>query len=418
MWPSIKRWRDWAMDNLWPLYRIGPQPQALHYSYEKAGLVLHDQPIPWNAEAVLVEAQLRLPTAAGRRKAGLFSAPCARPAADPRRAVMPPHIGRHRGPLPRRLSPSAAGRHRRRRGAAVPGDRRRSASSRCRSSVARRSCSNCGLQMPTLFVRLGDESVSCQTFVSSQCRGLLASAVLSSPTSLVPLLDLEACEVEFRSVPERRRQHHPLAGDVCPAFDAAGRPGTGARSRWRRETAIPTDRLGAWTATWLLGDRPLAAQRVRGILAAALPALACASPTRASSVQNHGEPVRLTRCARCRRWTRPSRDWVRVSSSAVASRAWRPGAGCQVTAQVLEAVQPPLLLEQDVLITDGPTMVAPGTLDAADLHQVSGFELSVRRPGSLGLLSLCPAPAANVQRARADSNLRTTSPGRRPRKRR
>src|SRR5262249_15869851 len=69
MWPSIKRWRDWAMDNLWPLYRIGPQPQALHYSYEKAGLVLHDQPIPWNAEAVLVEARLRLPVAAGRRKA-------------------------------------------------------------------------------------------------------------------------------------------------------------------------------------------------------------------------------------------------------------------------------------------------------------------------------------------------------------
>jgi len=29
-----------------PLYRISPQPQALHYSYEKAGLTLHDQPIP------------------------------------------------------------------------------------------------------------------------------------------------------------------------------------------------------------------------------------------------------------------------------------------------------------------------------------------------------------------------------------
>src|SRR6516165_8869328 len=69
MWPSIKRWRDWAMDNLWPLYRIGPRTQALHYSYEKAGLVLHDQPIPWNAEAVLVEAQLQMQTAAGRRKA-------------------------------------------------------------------------------------------------------------------------------------------------------------------------------------------------------------------------------------------------------------------------------------------------------------------------------------------------------------
>ena len=69
MWPWIKRWRDWAMRDLWPLYRIGPQPQALHYSYEKAGLTLHDQPVPWNAEAVLVEALLRLPEPGGRRKA-------------------------------------------------------------------------------------------------------------------------------------------------------------------------------------------------------------------------------------------------------------------------------------------------------------------------------------------------------------
>src|SRR5439155_10708138 len=69
MWPWIKRWRDWAMNDLWPMYRIGPQPQALHHSYEKAGLTLHDQPIPWNAEAVLVEALLRLPATASRRKA-------------------------------------------------------------------------------------------------------------------------------------------------------------------------------------------------------------------------------------------------------------------------------------------------------------------------------------------------------------
>src|SRR5579872_7380431 len=68
MWPWIKRWRDWAMHDLWPLYRISPQPQALHYSYEKAGLTLHDQPIPWNAEAVLVEASLHLRPSAGRRK--------------------------------------------------------------------------------------------------------------------------------------------------------------------------------------------------------------------------------------------------------------------------------------------------------------------------------------------------------------
>jgi hypothetical protein len=44
-------------------------------------------------------------------------------------------------------------------------------------------------------------------------------------------------------------------------------------------------------------------------------------------------------------------------------------------------------------------MVAPGTLDVADLTQVSGFEITIpsaRRPGGrvLGVLSLCPAPTA------------------------
>src|SRR5438445_7450466 len=68
MWLWIKRWRDWAMHDLWPMHRIGPQPQALHYSYEKAGLTIPDQPIPWNAEAVLVEALVRLPSSSARRK--------------------------------------------------------------------------------------------------------------------------------------------------------------------------------------------------------------------------------------------------------------------------------------------------------------------------------------------------------------
>ena len=79
MWPWIKRWRDWAMHDFWPMHRTGPQPQALHYSYEKAGLTLHDQPIPWNAEAVLVEASVRLPPSGSRRKTDFhLRAECAR----------------------------------------------------------------------------------------------------------------------------------------------------------------------------------------------------------------------------------------------------------------------------------------------------------------------------------------------------
>jgi hypothetical protein len=68
MGPWIKRWRDWLMNELYPSVRIGMQSQALHFSYEKAGLLLHDQAIPWNAEAVVVEASVRLPLTTLRRK--------------------------------------------------------------------------------------------------------------------------------------------------------------------------------------------------------------------------------------------------------------------------------------------------------------------------------------------------------------
>src|SRR2546429_9578165 len=49
-----------AMRDLWssPL-RTGPQLQSLEYRFEKMGLLLERQPIPWNADAVLVDAFIR-----------------------------------------------------------------------------------------------------------------------------------------------------------------------------------------------------------------------------------------------------------------------------------------------------------------------------------------------------------------------
>ena len=50
-------------------------------------------------------------------------------------------------------------------------------------------------------------------------------------------------------------------------------------------------------------------------------------------------------------------------------------------------------MEADALITDGPTAFAPGTVDVADVAQLSAFELTLKGQ-SLGVLSLCPAPTA------------------------
>ena len=374
MWPWIKRWRDWAMNDLWPLYRISPQPQALHYSYEKAGLTLHDQPIPWNAEAVLVEALLRLPPSASRRKGDFLlrlpgQPPIAaeqlrRQEADDRYAILfrlPPPTATVRAEILYRNH--------------VLGQLTLPFLSR------EEFLQNLRLQLPTLFVRLGSDNVACQTFVASQCRGLLANAVLLSPTSLAPLLDLDLA-VEFRC--ERGGAAHRTPARLCSS-QLAGRQALVAVMPRRHPR-----RIGAWTATWLLGDRPLATQRLRAIS------------------QNHfHRSLRLSdtrfvvqRARRAGAAGPPGAAAGRVGTAGTVlpgqqlrAGHGRPVPGCAWPPRSPGAVQPPLLQEQEVLITDGPTMVAPGTLDAADLAQVSGFELSVRGR-TLGVLSLCPAPTA------------------------
>jgi hypothetical protein len=240
---------------------------------------------------------------------------------------------------------------------------------------------NLRLQMPTLFVRLGDESVACQTFVATQCKGLLASGMLSSPTSLVPLLDL-GLQVEFKS--ERTGAVHCIPARLSSS-QLAGRQAL--------VTIVPRRfprRIGTWQATWQVGDRPLATHQVRAISQRHFQRSLRISDTR-FAVQNKKDEISQTR------HLPPLEGMARVGPCfLVSSREVGMAGMCrlQVRAQVPGSVNPPLLLEEEVLITDGPTVFAPGTLDVADLNQVSGFELRLKNT-SLGILSLCPAPAAS-----------------------
>ncbi|HEY7153198.1 MAG TPA: hypothetical protein VH575_04480 [Gemmataceae bacterium] len=373
MWPWIKRWLDSAMHDLWPLNRLGSPTQAMRFSYEKAGRIVDDQPIPWNAEAVIVEAPVRIPRNGGRRKTDFQLRVPGQDLLAAERMSAPD--SNERCSVFFRLTP--------------PGETV-VVELLCRDRVLGQLnlpflskaefLENLRLQMPTLCVRLGTQTVACQTFVSSQCRGLLASAVLTSPTSLVPMLDLEL-QVEFRC--ERGGSVTRVPACLCSS-QLGGRQAliTVVPRRYPR-------RLGTWVATWLLGDRPLASQRVRGISQRHFQRSLRISDTR-FVVQATPGAVRLTR------QVPPLEKAKRIGPCFLVSSAEPGMAGqcqLQITAQVPGAVKPPLLLEQDVLITDGPTMVAPGTLDAADLEQVSGFELTIRGQ-SLGVLSLCPAPTA------------------------
>jgi hypothetical protein len=148
-------------------------------------------------------------------------------------------------------------------------------------------------------------------------------------------------------------------------------------------------RIGAWVVTWLLGERPLATHRIRAISQRHFQRSLRVSDTR-FVVQTEKEGVSVAR------QIPPLESVERVGPCFLMCSREQGMAGlCPllIRAQVPGAVQPPSLLEQEVLITDGPTMVAPGTVDAGDLSQVSAFEICLKGQ-TLGVLSLCPAPSA------------------------
>jgi hypothetical protein len=373
MWPWIKRWRDWAMRELRRFSRSAAHPQALHFSCERAGLTLSDQPIPYNAESVCVEAVVRLPASIGRRKSDfqLRLGTADSVAAENLRRVE----GEDHYRVAFRLPPLAE------TATAELLFRERALGQVTLPVVSREEfLQGLRLETPTLFVRLGEESVACQTFVASQCRGLAATGVLTSPTSLLPLMDLEV-QVEFRCDRAGVCFRVP-ACLTCSQLTARSSLVTVVPSRYPR-------RIGTWTATWLVGEHVLARHRIRGISQRTFQKSLRISDTRFVMQKDDG-PFQLTL------QPPPPGAKTRVGPCFLIASGEPGMAGLcklQVSAQVPGAVQPPLLLEQRVRITDGPAVVAPGTLEASDLLQVAGFEISVAgRP--LGSLSLRPVPEA------------------------
>lgn len=374
MWPWIKRWRDWAVTDLWPKPRNGPQPQAMHYSFEKAGLTIDGQPIPWNAEAVVVECLLS-PGPTRRRADFSLRLPDQEPiAAEFLRLDEVEERWRlfFRLPVPSKTTIAEL-------------VWRKHVMGRITLPVLSREdfLANLSLEMPTLAVAVGEQTVACQTYVSVQGRGLIASALLTSPTSLAPLTDL-SLRVELREG----------EGDGPPAINL---PVTLSSSQLRGRQALVTTappkfprRVTRWQATWLLDNRPLAMQHIRSISRPAFARSLRVSETRFVTQDKAGH-------LRVERQMPPREQLDRVGPCFLVSSNEVGMAGLctlEVRAQLTGGLQSPLLMEQEFLLTDGPTPFAPGTLDIEDLAKVTAFELTVRgRP--LGVLPLSPVPMAS-----------------------
>jgi len=345
----------------------------MHHSYEKGGLVIDNQPIPWNADAVVVECLARLPgTAVRSREDFLLRIPGRDPVPldNLRREETQDRYRLHfRLPPPTQTSNAEViWRHHRLSEMTLPVVQRAEYLQKLR------------LQHPTLAVRLGEQTVACQTFVSSQCRGLLAGAFLSGPTSLVPLVDLDF-HVDWRLEGSAEGKRFPVRLSSSQL-----------KGKQALVTVCPSDlpkRAGTYVASWKIDDEVLATQRLKAISKTHFLRSLRISETRLV-VQTTKSDVRLARQMPPLEGVARIGPCFLVSSSEVGMAGLCP---LQVCAQLKDGIQTPVLLEQELLVTDGPAPFVPGTLDIREVEQMAAFEL---RAGtrSLGFLPLTPAPVA------------------------
>lgn len=374
MWLWIRRLRDWAMNEIVTPHRMASQPQSIYYSCEKAGLVLQNQPIPWGAESVLVEALLKLSSNARKKTDYALRLPGCEPipaeslrkdeATEKYRIFfrLPPPPATTIGQVFWRNHPLGK--------VELP------------VLTPDEFARDLRIHLPTVFVSVGGRNVAAQTFVSTQCKGLTATAIVRSSTGLAPLLDL-GLKAVFRWERSGR-------ADEVPAPLVASQLGGKEALVSVSPPKLPR-KSGEWTIAWLLGDRILSQQRVRSVSPTTfLRSLRIVDARFIIDVEKTG--VRFARQL-------PPVAELRRAGPCFLVSSREPGmAGLvnfQVTAQVNGAVQPPMLVEQATLVSDGPTPVAPGMLEALELGQIIAFELRHKKR-LLGSLPMSPVPVATL----------------------
>ena len=237
------------------------------------------------------------------------------------------------------------------------------------------------LATPTIAVRLGEQIVPGQLFVSD-ARGLLASAVLRGSHALDPLADL-TLSVVFRSERTGRTR------EVAIALSAEQRGSTQAVIAAECHTVFR--RTGAWVVRWLIQGRELSTRRVEVISTQRFEDSVHLVDARFAIEEKNGS-VRAVRQL-------PVATTVERLGPCflIASRESGAAGLCRLTVfATFPGEDPPnLLIAQDVLVTDAPTVFAPGLFATAELVRMGGFELRLN-DRVLGTASLSPVPPATL----------------------
>ncbi len=370
---SIRPWLDWVMTDLLALSRPRPHGQPFHVRYEKAGLTLAGPPVPWNAESIVVEFVLKLPTATRIRTDFTLRVPGSPPVAAEllKKDDKDDRVFRLFFRLPPLVETTGAEllwRNRLLTTIAIP------------VQTADQFLAGLRVANPTVSVKIGGRSVAATTFVGSQCRGITAAAVLRSPTSLAPLADL-GLGVAFRS--ERKRVEHVVPVALTASQLAAKEVlVTASPPKFPRHS-------GDYTVTWRAGGWPIHTQRVTAVTGSRFAQSLRVSDTRFVATDHTGIVRVLRQPPAAGKGVRFGPCFVIASRESGAAGLVELSAVAVTTGGEATATA----FKQAVLITDGLTAFAPGMVEHEELTGATGFELR-QKARVLSLLSFRPVPAA------------------------
>lgn len=372
MWNWIGRLRVWAMREIWLPTTTGVSIRSFGFHYKSGGQLFRDQAIPWNAEDLAVEAVLHGGSRRGVQATDLVlrlesgeTYFCESLRADGESSACRACF---RIPVPH--EPIVVQLFHRnwtlgQINLPVVSKQRFLAELECRT--------------PTAHVRLAGRYVACRSFVAAQSRGVLASLILASPWSLTPLLEMGLRLEIYNADGELVGEEHPgLTSSVLANQEAV----------ILAAVSIPRKK-GNWRLDWMLGQDCIASQ---DLLALSLPQFL--AQLQVSNMQFLIESASGNRQLKTKLPRLVEKDRLGPCFSLMSGI---PGAAgivrLRVNALITKGKTPPLLAKEEHVITDGPTLVLPGTLDGAELEALAGFELRLGRK-CLGTLLVHPAPQA------------------------
>lgn len=352
---------------------------GLHVRYEKAGLIFDVLPIPWNADAVIVEANVRLPKGAPRAKQDFtlrWSAEEPGLPAELLLAETPKTPMRVFFRVRKPKVTSVASVHWRDHllgQAEVP-------------IIGMREIVNgFTLEAPTVHVALGERAVACQSFVSTQAKSVFASAIVRSPIQLAPAIDL-ALRVDV----QRANGEHVGNTFIQLTPEEMGKRQTVVT------VSLPKLRgVGAYEVSWRVASRCLHTQKIRTVSKKTLLRSLRISTAR-FQLLFQDETYHYVRTLPMRAGQLNLDGVTSVEPIFCVSSSEQGMAGLVpfTLRALVDNVITTLQVKEDVLVTDGLQRVSLGGLPINELSRVKHFTLATGNT-VLGNLPLLPAPKAD-----------------------